>query len=531
MKTGMPIRSVGLGLSLTSSRPDASWHNREERGREWRVQFTPVKANWLAPVFVPFPQRIRPPTGPAPVEARFGNHAPASRHRISGPHRSCTGRGEVWQPRAGLAPPHSARHRRRVAVGPKGRGKGWGTRCAASFQTGLPPVQDRWGARARKREIRPECDKLNTPGRESFSGEPVPTWLVVGRKRLPTPFRHLAGCLLVLLTLAQGVHADPSLEKRASWEQPTRAEVQQAIDQWLAEQDADELTSTRIQVLWSDEAAEAFDQDRLNMLVETIAILNPAAGEVLQWSASPGQPRSMPHWELLESDDLPAWMQSHLRLYMGRWLAQHALYDESLALIEDLQPQQVLDPATLLFYQGVGHHRMLQRDECLHVIGRLLENRGQIPRRYETVAVLMEADIQPLQPDSLDEVARLMDDIERRLGLGRAGTRVREQEDEVIAKLDKMIEDLEQQMQQAAAAAAAAAGGGGSSTPAPDSMPGGETGPGEVDPRRLGQRANWGNLPPRERHEALQQIAKDLPSHYREVIEEYFRKLARDGNQ
>ena len=82
MKTGMPIRSVGLGLSLTSSRPDASWHNREERGREWRVQFTPVKANWLAPVFVPFPQRIRPPTGPAPVEARFGNHAPASRHRI-----------------------------------------------------------------------------------------------------------------------------------------------------------------------------------------------------------------------------------------------------------------------------------------------------------------------------------------------------------------------------------------------------------------------------------------------------------------
>ncbi len=42
---------------------------------------------------------------------------------------------------------------------------------------------------------------------------------------------------------------------------------------------------------------------------------------------------------------------------------------------------------------------------------------------------------------------------------------------------------------------------------------------------------DWGNLPPKEREEALQQLGKDLPSHYRDVIEEYFRKLARDGVQ
>lgn len=345
------------------------------------------------------------------------------------------------------------------------------------------------------------------------------------------PIRNAAFSLsfvLVLVAWTQGVRADPSLEKRASWHQPTRAQVRQAIEQWLTELEADDLTRARIEVLWSDEAAQAFDQDRLNLLVETIAMLHPAAGEVLEWGASPQPPRIKPRLEVLKSDAVPPWAHSHLRLYLGRWLAQHALYDESLELLQDLQPEQVLDPATLLFYQSVGQHRMLQRDQCLQTIGRLLENRGQIPRRYETVAVLMEADIRPLQPDSLDEIARLMDDIERRLGFGRAGTRVREQEDEVIAKLDKMIEALEQQMQQQAAAAAGSAG---SSTPAPDSTPAGGTGPGEVDPRRLGERANWGNLPPKERHEALQQIAKDLPSHYREVIEEYFRKLARDGNQ
>ena len=60
-------------------------------------------------------------------------------------------------------------------------------------------------------------------------------------------------------------------------------------------------------------------------------------------------------------------------------------------------------------------------------------------------------------------------------------------------------------------------------------MPGGGSGPGEVDQRRTGVRSDWGNLPPKQREEALQQISKGLPSHYREVIEEYFRKLAREG--
>ena len=67
--------------------------------------------------------------------------------------------------------------------------------------------------------------------------------------------------------------------------------------------------------------------------------------------------------------------------------------------------------------------------------------------------------------------------------------------------------------------------------PMQDSMPGGGSGPGEVEQRRMGSRADWGDLPPKDRQEALQQIAKGLPSHYRQVIEEYFRKLARDGNE
>ena len=187
-----------------------------------------------------------------------------------------------------------------------------------------------------------------------------------------------------------------------------------------------------------------------------------------------------------------------------------------------------MDPATLLFYQATGYHLILAKEKCLRAISLLQENNDAIPRRYATLANLMKADIGPLEKDSLDEVARLMSDIQRRLKLGRAGTRVRKEEDDVIAKLDKMIEELEKQQQQQQSSGQGA-GNLNPSSPAQDSSDLGGSGPGNVDRRNHGDAEDWGSLPPKERLKALQQISKELPAHYREVIEEYFRKLARDG--
>jgi hypothetical protein len=35
-------------------------------------------------------------------------------------------------------------------------------------------------------------------------------------------------------------------------------------------------------------------------------------------------------------------------------------------------------------------------------------------------------------------------------------------------------------------------------------------------------------MSPREREKALQEVSKDLPAHYREIIESYFRRLGSD---
>ena len=52
-----------------------------------------------------------------------------------------------------------------------------------------------------------------------------------------------------------------------------------------------------------------------------------------------------------------------------------------------------------------------------------------------------------------------------------------------------------------------------------------------TSPRKdIGHKSGWGDLPPKEREEALQQMGRDFPPHYRDAIEEYFRKLAAEEN-
>ncbi len=123
-----------------------------------------------------------------------------------------------------------------------------------------------------------------------------------------------------------------------------------------------------------------------------------------------------------------------------------------------------------------------------------------------------------------------MDNIQVTLGHGRAGKLVRTDEETVISKLDKLIKQLEDQASAAAAAASSQSGGNANtpSKPMEDSMNAELKGPGNVSPKDLGAKTDWGNLPPKEREEALQALGRDLPSHYRDVIEEYFRKLARE---
>ena len=118
-----------------------------------------------------------------------------------------------------------------------------------------------------------------------------------------------------------------------------------------------------------------------------------------------------------------------------------------------------------------------------------------------------------------------MENIGQQLDLGRGGPKVRKIQDGVVESLDKIIKKLEDELakqQQSGQRQRVAAQPARRRQPAgqwPRHRPSGRT-------KNFRHKGEWGNLPPKEREEAIQQIGRDFPSHYRDVIEQYFRRLA-----
>jgi len=355
--------------------------------------------------------------------------------------------------------------------------------------------------------------------------------MLSGKGNVMVGIRKLSGLILGVICLgvmpmAQGDELAP----RASWSIPATAEVKAALDDYLQGLNADELTRTKVAALWPDEALALEGADLLERLVMSLAVVDPQARAVLDHCQAAHGGGFPPKFSFLADERTPPLARNNLRLLYGRWLAQNELMEEALEQLAGLSPADVVDPASLLFHQSLAHHRLLHKEPCLAAVAKLMENEGEIPKRYATVARLMDADLKPLKTDSLDEVSRLMADVRRRLTLARAGKKVRDEEEEIIKKLEKMIEEMEQQQQQQQQQQQSGSSGSRQpSSPLQDSRTPSMHAKGEVDPKNIGKKDGWGNLPPKDRQEVLQQIGRELPAHFRETIEEYFKRLAQDG--
>ncbi len=321
------------------------------------------------------------------------------------------------------------------------------------------------------------------------------------------------------------------LRKAATWDWPDASRYEAQFLSYLDQAQLDGRKRDQVIDLWNSQVELARGPGLLQRLLDTAGLIEPRINDLAESLRDPSQKAILPQELEWLSSDVPGWMQDTIRLACGRALAQQQMYDEALETLSGLELIQVCDPATLIFYRAACEHHLMKAEECVQNLDLLLEREEELPLRYRQLAQLMKADIKNLEADSLDEVTRLMRDVERRLDLGRAGKRVRDEEQEIVDKLDKMIEKIEQQMQQQQQNPESGGQGGqqpANPQPMDESRAASGRGPGDVDNKELEERGEWGNLPPAQRQESLQRLTEELPSHYREVIEGYFRQLAKD---
>jgi len=326
---------------------------------------------------------------------------------------------------------------------------------------------------------------------------------------------------------AETVGADELL-LAPSWSPAKVEDVRDQVQAWLAHQSLEPVTKSRIEALWpADETPiapeEVTPEQLVSRIVKTYSLVRPKVQPLVDLCNRPFSEVAPPQLDSLVGEEVPELFRNQLKLFYASWLARSDFYDECLQTLAGLEPRDVVDPASLLFYRAVAHHRLVQPEPCLDDLSQLLEREQELPERFRQMAQLMQLDIHDLKSASLSHISRRMSDIQRRLDLGRAGEHVRKVEDDVIESLDKLIKEIEKKQQQCECT------GGGSSAPSKpmqDSQLGRAQGAGKVKKKFIGSQSGWGSLPPKQREEALQQIGRDFPSHYREVIEQYFKSLA-----
>ncbi len=102
-----------------------------------------------------------------------------------------------------------------------------------------------------------------------------------------------------------------------------------------------------------------------------------------------------------------------------------------------------------------------------------------------------------------------------------------------MKSLDELIEKIEEQAKKQGELSESVPGQQGRSgrQPADDSRILRQKGPGNVERRDFSPDGDWGELPPKDREDALIKIEKEFPPYYRDVIEQYFREMATGENR
>jgi hypothetical protein len=201
----------------------------------------------------------------------------------------------------------------------------------------------------------------------------------------------------------------------------------------------DEAARKAFDALWSA------DRPVLDKVADTLALGDPGVAKLLAEARDPSGPAPTLLPGLVRDAKRPAFFRANLALAYARALSNRKVYEEGLDALKAVRAEDVADPAAFFFHKAVAEHSLMLKKEAEGSIARLLDDVAEAPERYRMVAALMQFDMLTWKEKDLGWVARKMDNIHRRLDLTRGGPKTQKMQKEVVARLDEIIKELENQ--------------------------------------------------------------------------------------
>lgn len=322
------------------------------------------------------------------------------------------------------------------------------------------------------------------------------------------------------------------------------AEAAQAkVTAWLKDVGkSDAATQAALVGIWKQNERSILDR-----VADSLALGDPVAAKLLNDARDASAPAPIVLPAVFKNEKQAAFFRANLGLIYARALTNRRVYEEALDTLKLFGAEQTADPAAYLFHRAVCEHAMLRKPEATKSIVRLLEEGEAIsPDRYKTVATLMLLDMHTWKDKDLGDIARKMDNVERRLDIARGGPETQRQQRDILNRLDEMIKKLENQNKKkpgdpgdgqpgqpgdqcpdGSSGNGPPQGANPSNNPANDSANAPASSTGVVDTAKFKKLvSDWGRLPPREQQQALQQLTQGMNPSHRTAIENYFRNLS-----
>jgi len=244
------------------------------------------------------------------------------------------------------------------------------------------------------------------------------------------------------------------------------------------------------------------------------------------------------------TEELNVYLAAAATDLLGRHLADRGRAVDALPLLlnatEKYSAQLLALDRTLLARARV-EAKLLKRDDATTTLRRVLRDAASLSAERKQEIEQQIAELEAIEPGSLDDVRDRMKFSRGQLAEAETGEPVRAEQKQIVAMLDKLIEDAEQRESQGQGKGKGKKSGKGQGQGAGSGKPGsgaGEgPGKGSDDPtqgpavRKLtrgGPQSPWGQLRDKERDPAFSAIKEKLPARYQQLIEQYYKSFQED---
>jgi hypothetical protein len=225
---------------------------------------------------------------------------------------------------------------------------------------------------------------------------------------------------------------------------PSEVAVRVQAANWLKDAGKYDTNRQAFDALWADK-----DKTLLDRVSDTLALGDRAAAKLLAEARDARSPAPTALPAVLQDTTKSSFYRANLALAYAKALSNRKVYEEALETLKLFKAEQVVDPASFLFHKAVAEHGLILKKEANETIARLLDDVPTAPERYRMVAALMHFDMVGWTDrdvlDKLASIGRKMDNVQRRLALERGGKKTQKQQKDVLARLDELIKELENQ--------------------------------------------------------------------------------------